>query len=162
MLKIIRNIRDVDFQQLIPVYEESNIKYGIRNCPHGSIWEQLRLGEEFLRRDITDFLANQEGILALWVADGCVKAALRLEPFYDGLLISCLETAPGARGKGVATRLISHVVEQYCNQKVYAHIHKNNIVSMKAHQKNGFVVVNDSARLLDGTVTNAYNTLIRE
>lgn len=161
MIKIIRNIQDVDFLQLIPVYEESNLEYGRRHFPDESFWGQIRCAEDSFREDISRFLTEVKGTLALWIAEGHAVAALRMEQYYDGMLISCLETAPKARGNGFATMLINHVIQQYNDRRIYVHIQKNNVISMKVHQKNGFAIVKDSARLVDGTVSNKYYTLVR-
>lgn len=161
MLKIVNKICDVDFTQMANVYFQSNLEYGRSNCRSGTTWEQLRCGEMYMRDSLCSFLQTNGAILALWDCDGSCVSALRLEPYLDGFLLSCLETAPEACGKGYATELVKEIA-LYVSERIYSHIHKTNAASLTVHRKAGFVICADHARLLDGTVSQAYYTLCRE
>jgi len=161
MLKIVNKICDVDFTQMANVYLQSNLEYGRSNCRNGTTWEQLRCGEMNMRDSLCCFLRTKGAILALWDCGGCCVSALRLEPYLDGFLLSCLETAPEACGKGYGTELVK-AAAAYIDGRVYSHIHKKNAASLAVHKKASFVICADHARLLDGTVSQAYYTLCKE
>lgn len=159
MLQIVTSGKELNMQQLLPVYVLSNLECGQKLLKNESYWEQLRTGETVFRDSILSFLRIDGSMLALWnIRDRCV-AALRLEPYQDGLLLSCLETAPEARGRGAATALLSAVLER-CPGKVYSHIHKSNKISFNLHLKVGFEIALDHGNLLDGTTSGSYYTMI--
>lgn len=163
MLKLIHSMAELNGVQLMAVYRESNVKNAkirYKECPEemGIIREE----EDFLSYLREDFFVAKGAFYAVWVADGAYSAALRLEPYRDGLLLEALETAPGARRKGYAQALISAVVNHLQATEfklIYSHIHKSNIPSLGVHKKCGFRHVSDTASLLDGTVTHKYCTM---
>lgn len=159
MLRFIRSVGEVNFSQLMSIYEESNFEYGRKYSHSSNPWEQLRVGEEFLREDIAAFLKEENRILALWHAEGRPVSAMRLEPYADGLLLTCLETAREARGRGAAKNLILHTICYFDKQKIYSHVREDNAISLAVHQSSGFRVVKDYAVLLDGTVSHLFYTL---
>lgn len=164
MLRIIRSARELNFPELLCVYYESNLKCGKKICRNGTEAEQLRYGEEAFRAAIVDFLRDEGTFLAVWDQDGATRSCLRMEIYEDGLLLTCLETAPERRGEGNAKELVKQVLAWLDKHKpcvVYSHVMKTNKASLRVHQKNGFERVADFARLLDGTVTNQYFTLRR-
>jgi len=161
MLQIITSPGQENMHQLLSVYAESNAAHGASLLPNGSCWEQLRLGEEMFRESVFAFLRINGAALALWSDSGRCNSALRLEPYLDGLLLSCLETAPEDRGKGAAAALLDAVLEN-SRCKIYSHVHKDNTISLKLHLNAGFSVFSDYSSLLDGTVTHSYYTLIHE
>lgn len=101
------------------------------------------------------FFREYGGTYALWVKDGRYYSALRLEPYNDGLLLSGLETAQEARGKGYATELVRAVLErlsQTDHKRLYSHVRKNNIPSLKIHNCCGFQRILEHAVYVDGSV----------
>lgn len=101
----------------------------------------------------------------LWkVEDRCVSL-LRLEPWGDGMLLTGLETLPSERNQGYASALITAVGEYLGRQgavRLYSHIDHRNKASIRTHEKCGFRLRSDTARLLDGTVTTRMGTYLLE
>lgn len=109
-----------------------------------------------------DFFRLPGSTCLVWELDGVYLSILRLEPYSDGYLLTGLETAPNARRKGHGLQLME-AAQQYLKgigaNKVYAHIKKNNLASLKLHEKCGFCVISDFGVLLDGTVSQQYVTV---
>ena len=159
MLKMIESFDQVNMSQLLAVYAQSNIQQGFSCMPNGSQWERARTGEDAMRVYIIDFIKTSGTKLAVWVEDGAYVSVLRLEPYANGYLLTGLETMPDARCKGYATRLINAVLE-IVPECIYSHVCKSNKVSLTVHQNAGFRILYDYGRLLDGTVSCSYYTLI--
>ena len=139
MLKIFSSAVDLDIEQLLSVYEE---------------WDLDRL--EFLNYLFDEFFRQKDSFVAVWAPQGRYKAALRIEPYDDGVLLEALSTAPDARRKGYGYKLVTEVQKYLSNLQyslIYSHIHKKNIPSMELHKKCGFQIFSDSASYIDGTVT---------
>ena len=139
MLKLIYSMADLDAEQLLELYKE---------------WD---LDEEdyldFLRND---FFHQKDSFFAVWASQGQYKAALRIEPYRDGLLIASLSTVSGERRKGYGYLLVTEVIKHLSilpYKVVYSHINKKNVPSLELHKKCGFRLYSDSARYIDGTVT---------
>lgn len=158
MLKIIRSTGELNMNQLLTVYAESIVKAGMVLHPNLSEWEQLRICEDEFREDVFSFMRMDNTCIAVWLEGEMYVAALRLEPYADGALLTCLETAPHFRGVGKATALVSAVLEN-CDGVLYSHVHKNNGKSLALHMRTGFKIISDNGKLLDGTVSNRYYTL---
>jgi len=163
MLKIFTSISQLNTDQLLSVYKQSNSENGRRVYRELETTEQIRLAEEaFLSYLREDFFAIHGSFCAVWVSDGAYKSVLRMEPYKDGLLLTALETAPEARRKGYAFALLTHSLEyaQTLGYKyIYSHVEKRNIASLGSHYKCGFRRVADSAVYIDGTVTQKSCTL---
>ena len=156
MLKVIRNMRDLNFGALKDVYADNEEILG----KHNATAEERIIAEQTFYQYLHEvFFRDPCSFYAVWNFDGRYLAALRLEPYRDGLLITALETAPGARQKGYASSLLAAALQEVKDQKVYAHVKKNNHISLHVHKKCGFLVVSDSAVMLDGSVTSSYSTL---
>ena len=150
MLKIANTIRQLDYTQLLQVYSEQLQGCGV----YGS--------ESEFYEDLTSFLFDPDRFCCLWVCDGRYAACVRVEPYRNGILMTCLETAPERRRKGIAQALLSSVFELLRQQGcrfVYVHINKKNRPSLALHNKLGFRVIADSARLADGTVSQKFFTM---
>jgi RimJ/RimL family protein N-acetyltransferase len=163
MLKIIRSMSDVNVEQLLDVYLQSNREIGKCNFPNDNTNLQLLKAQDmfisFLRED---FFCQKSAFYALWEREGHYVAALRVEPYCDGVIIAGLETALSARECGYASALLTEVVNYLQSmgcRKAYSHILKNNKVSLHIHSKCGFQLILEYARLLDGTVTQRYCTM---
>ena len=164
MLKIIKSMHELRFSELMQVYLEGNIENGRELYPDYSSAEQLREAEQdFYQYLASVFFRQENSFYAVWEADDRYTAALRLEPYADGLLLCALETAPDARRKGYATELIhavqAHLAEQGSGT-VYSHVSKRNAASLAVHQKCGFQIHKDHAVYSDGTVLHSSLTLI--
>lgn len=153
----------MDIEQLMLVYLQGNLENGSLHYPECGENEQRRRAEDdFISYLCEDFFRQPGAIYAVWAPDGVYKAALRLEPYRDGLLLEALETAPEARRQGYATVLIRKVMSYLQPLKwtcIYSHIHKRNIASLNVHKKCGFQIISDSATYIDGTVTQSSFTL---
>ena len=153
MLKIAEKLNELDFGQLMAVYEEGNLENGAELWPELSQGQQiLRAEQDFYQYLRECFFATEGAIYALWVIDGQYVSALRLEPYQDGLLLEALETAPEHRHKGYASKLIRAVLEWVGNQKVYSHVSKRNAASLRTHEKCGFHRIMEHAVYADGSV----------
>lgn len=153
MLKIVRNFRDLDYTQLLAVYDEQ-----LAQKP------SFEAQSDFYE-DISLFLAQECNICCVWVSQGRYTACVRVEPYCDGCLMTCLETAPQSRRQGFAYSLITSVTERLADQgvpSVYAHILKNNFPSLQLHRKAGFSVQAEYGRLVDGTVSGRYFTMVKK
>jgi len=160
MLLILKSIGKTDITQLYRVYEQTLSSLNKRTHCLGD--RQLFSQMEFYE-GLQCFYAQKDSFCAIWAPDGRYEAALRIEPYRDGFLISWLETAMEARRKGYATMLLSHTIS-YLNtlyaSPVYSHVEKTNIPSLKVHLNNGFNRVSESAVFLDGSVFNTHCTLV--
>jgi len=115
----------------------------------------LKKSEETAAKEMVVALATQkaEELDAVAVLSnqyrGCYPSgryvsALRLEPYRDGLLLEALETAPEQRRKGFAAALI-RAVQCFLEgkTKLYSHVDKRNLSSLKVHEKCGFRIVSE-------------------
>lgn len=162
MLQIIRSMKDLNFGQLMAVYEESNRENG------EEFWPALPMGQQILRaeQDFYQYLKEcfftTEGALyAIWTEGNTYVSALRLEPYRDGLLLEALETASEKRQRGYAKALIQGVLMQMPETKLYAHIHKKNLPSIRTHESCGFQRILDHAVYIDGSVRSNSFTYCR-
>ncbi len=155
MLIIARQIRDLDFSQLMDVYRQDNLKNG------RSLWETEQNFYEFLSQI---FFQTPGAVYAVWAVEGRYVSALRLEPFQDGMLVEALETAPGHRRRGCGTDLMNAVIAWLAGERehlLYSHVSKRNRPSLALHSKCGFVRVLDHAVYIDGTVLQSAVTMVR-
>ena len=100
----------------------------------------------------------------IWEEKSRYNAALRLEPYRDGFLLSGLQTRSEERGKGFASKLVLAALEfmKVDGIKIlYSHVDKKNDPSFSLHSKFGFQVYSNHAILLDGSVSNKYYTLTK-
>lgn len=163
MLKIINTMSRLNEAQLMAVYYEGNVANGAEMFSEYSPSQQLLLAENaFLSYLREDFFTHSGTVYAVWEVDGRYRAALRLEPYRDGLLLEALETAPDDRRKGYAYSLIKSVLDYLGSldyKYVYSHVGKHNTPSLGIHKKCGFEIISDSAVYIDGTVTQKSYTL---
>ncbi len=153
MLKIIRKLRELDFGQLMDIYEEGNRENGADHWPELSEGQQiLRAEQDFYQYLQECFFPTQGACYAVWIVDGAYVSALRLEPYRDGLLLEALETVPSQRRRGYASALIREMLREVGDQKVYSHVHKKNVPSLRTHERCGFHRVLEHAVYADGSV----------
>lgn len=163
MLLIASSVSQLNTEALMAVYQEGNEENARRFFPGLSPDIQLCKAEDgFIDYLRNDFFQTKGAFYAVWVCGETYTAALRMEPFKDGLLLEALETKPDMRRKGYAYSLIAAVLEYVPTlgyKKVYSHINKRNTASLRVHEKAGFRRISDSARYIDGTVTQNSYTL---
>lgn len=166
MILLFYSMRELDFEQLMSVYEEGNIMNGARLYPDESAMAQKQLAEQdfadYLRHS---FFCQKEAAYYILADNAQYIAAARMEPFEDGYLLSALETRPGYRRNGYGRELVNNLVS-VCSERgllpIYSHVANTNIASINLHLQCGFRVHKDSARYLDGSVRTDSRTFIYE
>ncbi len=163
MLKIIKSMCELNTEQLMAVYTQSNRENGQQRWPDLPAEKQLQRAEDdFLFYLREDFFRQSGAIYAVWTSQAVYQSALRLEPYRDGLLLEALETAPNARRNGYAFSLLSQTLDYLRTtdcKVVYSHVNKRNKASLGVHEKCGFHRIADTAVYIDGTVTQNSCTL---
>ena len=163
MLILIRTMKELNFGQLMAVYEQSNRENGREFWPELPEGQQMLGAEQDFYQYLREsFFATEGAFYAIWAEKGNYVSALRLEPYQDGLLLEALETAPNHRRKGYAAALIRAVLELPEISKVYAHVHKKNTASLCTHESCGFRRMLDHAVYIDGSVRTNSCTLCYE
>ena len=163
MLHTAISLKDISFSQLMKVYEEGNLENAREFWPDLDENQALIRGEqEFYQYLKQVFFATENARYCIWTENGRYVSALRLEPYRDGLLLEALETTPGERRKGYAVKLIRSVQEQLSGAKIYSHVSKRNLASLRTHERCGFNKIADHAVYADGSVTNRSCTLCWE
>ena len=165
MLHIYENISSIDFRQLMDVYAEGNQINGDER--YSGYPENLRIlySEQDFYNYLVLFFEDSASKYAVWTHENRYVAALRLERYSDGLLLTALETEPAHRRQGFATALIGAVLcylKSNGTGKLYSHVAKLNQASLTAHKNCGFDVVSNQATYLDGTIMNNSYTLLIE
>lgn len=158
MLKICVRYKDLDVHELLSVYEESLQMKEAHNA-----LTAFQIENDFCSYLEDDFFTIAGAFYALWIREGHYVSALRMEPYNDGLIITGLETLPSCRRRGYAYQLLQAVKEYVMrtnHKPIYSHIDKRNTASLSLHHKCGFMQIHDFGRLIDGTVSNNYCTLM--
>ena len=161
MLYLAHSLSQLHFGSLMTVYGESNRENGREFWPEEPEMRQIQLAEEDFYRYLSQvFFQTRGAVYAVWEENGRYVSALRLEPYRDGLLLEALETAPEQRRKGYAAALI-RAVQGYLEgkTKLYSHVDKRNLPSLKVHETCGFRRVADFAVYVDGSVNQKMDTL---
>ena len=152
MLIVAKSMKDLSFGKLMEVYTEGNLENAQELWPDEPVGRQLALAEEefylylyqtFFRTQGARYLILQEG--------GRYVSALRLEPYRDGLLLEALETAPECRRQGHAAALMLAALDYAKGMKIYSHVNKGNVPSLRTHEKCGFDRILEDAVYIDGS-----------
>lgn len=160
MLKIVRKPDQIDICDLTDVYEESIRADGKRRYPYLCTEEQQTVAERDFSAYFDYFFQEQGAVYYLWIIEGRYVAAVRSERYADGVLLTGLETAPGERRKGYARELLLAVIQEESTVPIFSHVSRKDRTSFHLHLSCGFAVQQEYARLLDGTVTTQYCTLV--
>lgn len=161
MLYLAHSLSQLHFGSLMAVYGESNRENGREFWPEEPEMRQIQLAEEDFYRYLEQvFFQTPGAVYAVWEENGRYVSALRLEPYRDGLLVEALETAPEQRRRGYAAALIQ-AVQCFLEEKtkLYSHVDKRNLPSLKVHEKCGFRRIADYAVYVDGSVNQRMYTL---
>ena len=159
MLYIARRLKDLDFRQLMDIYEEGNLENAAELWPEEPQGQQLLLAEQSFHPYLRECFFSTEGALyCVWVENDRYVSALRLEPYQDGLLLEALETRPDQRRKGYAVELVKAVLSEVGDTKIYSHVGKRNSASLKTHEKCGFRRILEHAVYADGSVMTNHCT----
>lgn len=163
MIVIAENMKQLDFSQLMDVYEQSNLLSSMELDHRYSKHERLlQVEQDQYAYYQQEFFSQRGAFCAVWVEQGRYASALRMEPYEDGLLLSGLETAPQLRGNGYATKLLKTTLAYLRENRklnVYSHIHRKNSASLAVHKACGFYKIADHAVFIDGSVSQSYDTL---
>ena len=161
MLIIANNRGKLHFSQLMAVYEEGNRENGAEFWPELPEYQQILNAEnEFFQYLQEVFFARSDAVYCILEQNGKYVSALRLEPYKDGLLLEALETAPGHRRCGYGRKLIQAVLEQYGDQKIYSHVSKRNLPSLRIHETCAFQRILEYAVYVDGSVNRRSCTFL--
>jgi RimJ/RimL family protein N-acetyltransferase len=163
MLLRFESLRELNFRALMEVYEEGNLEKGQELWPHEHQGHQIALAEEEFYQYLRQVFFRTEGaVYLIWDVKGHYVSALRLEPFQDGFLLEALETAPQQRKMGYGTAILQAALEYAGDTKIYSHVHKRNVPSLRIHEKCGFRKSLDYAVYADGSVDDRSFTLCYE
>ena len=149
MLRMIRSMRELDFRALTDVYCDNEEILGHHDQ---SPERRLDAEQDFYRYLKEVFFRTSEACYAVWERDGRYLAALRLEPYQDGLLIEGLETRPDMRNRGFAKKLLFSVRASAGETPLYSHVAKKNLASVRTHLSCGFDRLLEYAIYADGSV----------
>ena len=159
MLYIARRLKDLDFRQLMDIYEEGNLENAAELWPEEPQGQQLLLAEQSFHQYLRECFFSTEGALyCVWVENDRYVSALRLDTYQDGLLLEALETKPDQRRKGYAVELVKAVLSEVGDTKIYSHVGKRNSASLKTHEKCGFRRILEHAVYADGSVMTNHCT----
>lgn len=161
MLKILQTMNKVSFSELKNVYSQSIAKDGDFRYPYLATNNRLLEAEQDFYSYLKIFYQIPGAYLGIWLVNDRYMSAVRIEPYYDGMLISGLETAPDHHKKGYATALLSAVTNDNPCVRFYSHVSKENVASLAVHNKAGFTVLADYARYIDGSVDYKSYTLVK-
>ena len=165
MLKIISSSAQLHYGEIMQVYEQSIQNSGKENYPHLDENQQILEAEQDFYAFLKAFLSEEHSQCMVWVLDGKYASILRVEPYRDGALIEGLETAISSRRKGFAKELLSATIQYLLEngyRKIYSHIHKDNLPSVKTHLSCGFLLVSEHSAYIDGSVDHNSLTYLYE
>ena len=158
MLKIIKSMKEFPFAKVMEVYAESNAASARDQFPWESEAQGLYRAEmEFYQYLRHDFFTMGDSFYALWMEKGRPVSAVRFERWKDGFLLEGLETHPDYRGRGYGTKVMEAALAEI-REPVYAHVKKDNIASLRVHEKCGFSQCEDTA-MVDGSFDPRFVTL---
>lgn len=158
MLKVFKTMAELPFGKMMEIYAQSNQEHG-EQWLQESKERQIELAEQEVYAYLRQCFFTRPGSRCfLWEEEGRAICALRCESYGDGLLLTALETHPDYRGRGIATKLLTAVLETLEPGNVYAHIRKDNLSSLKVHSRCGFLKVKSGARMLDGSYSGTHDT----
>lgn len=153
MLRIINRMGQLNFRQLMDVYEEGNRENASQLFPKEPEEQGILLAEQSFYQYLREcFFVVPEAFYAVWELNGRYVSALRMEPYQDGFLLEALETLPTERRKDYASELIKAVLEHMGQAKIYSHVSKKNMASLRTHEKCGFHRTLEHAVYADGSV----------
>ena len=161
MLEIHTVMGKLNISWLSEVYSES-IKLQGENYSDFSENARILEAQQDFYWSLQAFFKQKDVFYAVWNLGDSYKAALRCEPYQDGLLLEGVETAPQSRRQGYARDLLRAVIaylRQSGYQKLYSHVHKGNKASLMLHKRCGFTIISDRACYIDGSVDYKSYTL---
>ena len=163
MFLIAKSLRELNFRQLMDIYEEGNRENAREQYPHLPEGQGLAEAEQdFYAYLKSGFFSVSGAFYGIWTENGGYVSALRMEPYRDGWLLEAVETKPNCRRLGYAGELMKAVFAYLQTGKVYSHIHKENTPSQNLHEGMGFLCCSDRAVYIDGSVNDRCATYVLE
>lgn len=160
MLEFVSAMSSINIGELKAIYCHQIADCARNHYGHQEINLQYLNAEQDFFEDLKQFLRIEGARYALWRSQGRCVAAMRLEPYLDGILITDLETAPEERCKGYATQLLMAVRYAYPDMTLYSHIAFRNMQAIHLHQRCGFIKHLDYAIFVDGSIFADHCTYI--
>ncbi len=152
----ITSISQVPYSRLMELYGQDLQENAQRDYPAYSANEALFAAEQDYYTYLAEVFFQTPGArFFAWTSCGQWVSCLRLEPYADGYLICGITTDSGCRRKGYAIRLLTLVLEQL-NAKIYSHVEKQNLASVRLHEKCGFVRKQEWAKMLNGEILHNF------
>lgn len=162
MLQVFYEVKQLPFGALKQVYSQSIGQQALLDYP-GRPDAILQAEMDFYDYLRFSFFQTEGARCCIWTEAGRAVAALRLEPYRDGMILTGLETEPTQRGQGYARKLMLAALAQECAQMtVYSHIDRENRASIAVHEKCGFKILTNYAVYLDGSASSKADTYIRK
>lgn len=164
LIQIITSMKQLNFRQLTSVYSDEISAAGKEQYSDLNQNLQILEAEQDFYHYLSEFFRTPKAFYAVWVIEGCYRAALRIEPYKDGVILAGLQTAIDSRKKGYASDLMCATLKYLSENdtlKVYSHIRKDNIPSIKCHTKNGFVKALDYSHYINGDVDRCCDTYLK-
>lgn len=123
--------------------------------------ESINFSISELLCDFNDSVRNHGGKFHFWEENGILVSAVRSEFYQDGLILFNLQTPEAYRRRGYGTELVRSVLNFIdLSLPVYVHIEKSNAESFNLHRKIGFKTVFDYGKLIDGSISYRYITMV--
>ena len=162
MIKKFDNISQICFSELMRVYEEGNVDNAkIRYSNMDANAAVLQVEQDFYAYLEEVFFAAKDAKYYVLSENEKYLAALRIEPFENGVLLEGLETRPGFRCCGFAKQLVGRMLSEV-DCPVYSHVMKDNFPSLRTHYSCGFEKYSDTANMINGSINRDCFTLIRK
>lgn len=162
MLIVAKSLRELNFRKLMDVYAESVAENAEEFFPNAGPEKLLLAEQDFYQYLQESFFRTPGARYCIWQEDDRYKSALRLEPYQDGWLLEALETAPECRRQGAGEAVIKAALARCGTSKVYSHVNKGNIPSLRLHEKCGFRRILEYAVYIDGSVNSRCCTFLYE
>ena len=156
MLHIACALGELDFSRLMEIYREGNLEKAEEGMT------LLEAEQDFYGYLREVFFRTPGARYYVWTEGERYVSALRLEPYRDGWLLEALETAPEFRRKGYGRTLVEAVLELPEYSRIYSHIHRYNLPSLRLHEACGFQKILDYGVYIDGSVNRYTFTYCRE
>lgn len=149
-LLVTNNVKRIDFEKLMDVYEESN-RENIVNASDfigelGDSFKEKEIFDNYKKDYINylkeDFLANKENYIVIIRNKDTYLSALKLHYEEDCYLIEALETNPDFRNRGYGEKLLKSVLIKFPKKTVFnSEVGLNNKKSLGLHKKLGFKIL---------------------
>lgn len=163
MLRTIKQPNMLPYSPLMEIYADS--LHAAAKLEYPNLAENqaiLQAEQDFYSYLYNDFFSSPEAACFLWELRQRPVAAVRIESYLDGRLLTGLETLPEMRNRGIGKELLTavlHYAKQEGVMQVYSHVTKNNAASLAVHKACGFSIVSNYAVCLDGSTDGNMYTL---